>query len=84
MRSGSTAASSSASWRSRASQGILDLQPREKVILVPLVALTIFFGVYPAPILDVTAASVDQLIGNYQAALDGAPATARGALTRSR
>jgi NADH-quinone oxidoreductase subunit M len=56
--------------------GILDLSLREKVILVPLVALTILFGVYPAPILDVTAASVDQLIGNYQAAIEGAARTA--------
>ena len=56
--------------------GILDLSLREKVILVPLIALTIFFGVYPEPIMKVTAASVDQLIHNYHAALDGGPATA--------
>jgi NADH-quinone oxidoreductase subunit M len=49
--------------------GMLDLSLREKIILVPLVALTILFGVWPGPIIDVTAASVDQLIGNYQAAL---------------
>ncbi len=57
--------------------GILDLSLREKVILVPLVVLTIFFGVYPAPIMDVTAASVDQLINNYQAALESAAALAQ-------
>ncbi len=57
--------------------GILDLSLREKVILVPLVALTIFFGVYPAPIMDVTAASVDQLITNYQAAIAGGAETAQ-------
>jgi NADH-quinone oxidoreductase subunit M len=56
--------------------GILDLSLREKVILVPLIALTILFGVYPAPIMDVTAASVDQLVQNYQAAIAGGPATA--------
>jgi len=56
--------------------GILDLSLREKVILVPLIALTIFFGVYPAPIMDVTAASVDQLIHDYQAAIAGGPTTA--------
>jgi NADH-quinone oxidoreductase subunit M len=49
--------------------GILDLSFREKAILVPLVALTLLFGIYPAPILDVTKASVDQLIGNYRAAI---------------
>jgi NADH-quinone oxidoreductase subunit M len=48
---------------------MLDMSLREKVILVPLIALTILFGVYPQPILDVTAASVDQLINNYQAAV---------------
>jgi NADH-quinone oxidoreductase subunit M len=56
--------------------GILDLSLRDKVILVPLIALTIFFGVYPEPIMTVTAASVDQLIHNYQAAIAGGPATA--------
>jgi NADH-quinone oxidoreductase subunit M len=48
---------------------MLDMSAREKVLLVPLIALTILFGVYPQPILDVTAASVDQLIGDYQAAV---------------
>jgi NADH-quinone oxidoreductase subunit M len=57
--------------------GILDLSLREKVILVPLIALTIFFGVYPAPIMNVTAASVDHLINNYQAAIEGAAQTAQ-------
>ncbi len=39
-------------------KGLLDLSTREKVILYPLVVLIIFFGVYPAPIFDATAASV--------------------------
>ncbi len=56
--------------------GILDLSFREKVILGPLIALTIFFGVYPRPIMDVTAASVDRLIANYEAALADSSATA--------
>jgi NADH-quinone oxidoreductase subunit M len=55
--------------------GILDLSLREKVILVPLVVLTLFFGVYPRPIMDVTAASVDNLISNYQAAVAAASPT---------
>jgi NADH-quinone oxidoreductase subunit M len=50
-------------------RGILDMSGREKAILVPLILLTIFFGVYPAPLLDVTTASVDNLITQYQAAL---------------
>ena len=39
-------------------EGLLDLSRREKAILYPLIVLVIFFGVYPAPILDATATSV--------------------------
>jgi len=49
-------------------KGLLDLSPREVVILAPLVLLTIFYGIYPAPVLDVTATSVKNLVQNYQAA----------------
>jgi NADH-quinone oxidoreductase subunit M len=48
---------------------ILDLSPRELVLLVPLVALTIYYGVHPGPILDASAASVAELIKGYDAAL---------------
>ncbi|MGI9354164.1 MAG: NADH-quinone oxidoreductase subunit M [Rhizobiaceae bacterium] len=57
-------------------KAILDLSTREKVLLYPLVLLVIFFGVYPGPVFDVTQASVDALINNYQAAIDGAVQTA--------
>ncbi|MGN6551800.1 MAG: NADH-quinone oxidoreductase subunit M [Pararhizobium sp.] len=53
-------------------KAMLDLSPREKLTLYPLIALTIFFGVYPAPIFDVTAASVDTLVNHYQASLHAA------------
>ncbi|MCV6575410.1 MAG: NADH-quinone oxidoreductase subunit M [Cohaesibacter sp.] len=53
-------------------KSILDMNMREKIILVPLVVLTILFGVYPAPIMDVTAVSVENLINNYEAALAAA------------
>ena len=53
-------------------KSMLDLSRREMALLIPLAVLTIFFGVYPLPIMDVTAASVDHLIGNYQAALSAA------------
>lgn len=53
-------------------KSILDLNAREKLILFPLIALVIFFGVYPSPVFDVTEASVQALITNYQAALDAA------------
>ena len=49
-----------------------DLSGREVAFLVPLVLLVVFFGVYPAPILDVTARSVKALVDNYEAATTAA------------
>ena len=49
---------------------------REIAILAPLVLLTIFYGVYPAPVLDVTATSVKNLVQNYQSAQGTAAASA--------
>jgi NADH-quinone oxidoreductase subunit M len=49
-------------------RSILDLSPREMAILAPLVLLTILYGFYPGPVLDVTATSVKNLVQNYQAA----------------
>jgi NADH-quinone oxidoreductase subunit M len=53
-------------------KGLLDLSMREKALLFPLAVLVIFFGVYPAPVFDVISSSVDQLISNYQAAIEAA------------
>jgi NADH-quinone oxidoreductase subunit M len=50
-------------------QGIADLDRREVLILYPLVALVIYYGVLPGPVLDSFAASTDALIKGYQAAL---------------
>ena len=47
---------------------IADMSVREIVVIGPLVVLTIFFGFYPAPVFDVTAASVKKLVTNYEAA----------------
>jgi len=55
-------------------RGLLDLSPREIAILAPLVLLTIYYGIYPAPVLDVTGASVQNLVAHYEAATR--PATA--------
>ena len=55
-------------------KSITDMSPREVVVLGPLVVLTIFFGFYPAPVLDVTAQSVKKLVANYEAALRTAEA----------
>jgi len=53
-------------------KSMLDLDLREKVILIPMIVLTIFFGFYPMAILDVTQGAVDNLINQYTAALDAA------------
>ncbi|EJF88719.1 NADH-quinone oxidoreductase subunit M [Bartonella tamiae] len=41
---------------------LLDLSPREKFILYPMIILTIFFGIYPTPILTTTASAVEALV----------------------
>jgi NADH-quinone oxidoreductase subunit M len=48
---------------------IKDLGWREVVILAPLVVLTIVFGIYPKPVLDMSASSVTQLIDNFHHAV---------------
>ena len=48
---------------------IKDLTFRECLTLMPLVALTIIFGFYPKPVLDISASSVQQLVNNYNAAM---------------
>ncbi|MCP1915631.1 NADH-quinone oxidoreductase subunit M [Bradyrhizobium elkanii] len=55
---------------------IKDLTFRECVTLFPLIALTILFGVYPKPVLDMSAASVQQLVNNYQTAVTAVKAAA--------
>ncbi|MDR7035215.1 NADH-quinone oxidoreductase subunit M [Mesorhizobium sp. BE184] len=55
---------------------LLDLSPREKVVIYPLVVLTIFFGVYPAPVFDATAQSVKALVTNVSASINSAQTAA--------
>jgi NADH-quinone oxidoreductase subunit M len=57
-------------------KGLLDLSTREKAILYPLVILVLFYGVYPKPVFDATAASVDALISDYSTANQAALAAA--------
>ena len=61
-------------------KGLLDLSGREKAIIYPLVALVILFGVYPAPIFDVTAASVEALVNNVNLSIEAAEAAAADGL----
>jgi NADH-quinone oxidoreductase subunit M len=57
-------------------KSIKDLDYREVITLGPLAVLTIVFGVFPKPVLDMSAASVAQLITQYQQALGAAAKTA--------
>ena len=55
-------------------KGMLDLSTREKVIIYPLVFFVILFGVYPAPVFDVTAASVAALINKVTLSIEASEA----------
>ena len=51
---------------------IKDMSLREKAIFAPLVFMTIWMGVYPAPILDRTGPAVTALVTKYDTALAAA------------
>ena len=55
---------------------IKDMTFREGLTLLPLVALTILFGVYPKPVLDMSDAAVKQLVANYNTAVTAVKAAA--------
>ena len=55
---------------------IRDLDYREIITLGPLAALAILLGIFPQPVIDLSAASVAQLIDGYSHALDSAHAAA--------
>lgn len=57
-------------------KAMADMTPREIAIMAPLVILTILFGFYPAPILDVTAVSVKSLVTSLEAASQAAAVVA--------
>ncbi len=49
---------------------ISDLSRREIGVFIPLIIATLFLGFYPAAVFDITNASVENLIGNFNAALE--------------
>jgi NADH-quinone oxidoreductase subunit M len=55
---------------------IRDLDYREIITLGPLAVLTILFGIFPRPVLDLSAAAVTRLIDNYNAAVGAAKTAA--------
>ncbi len=53
-------------------KSILDLTWREKAVFAPLIAVVFWMGIYPMSFIDVMSASIENLIGNYQASLAAA------------
>jgi NADH-quinone oxidoreductase subunit M len=53
---------------------MVDLNLRERAVLLPLIGMIVFLGVYPKPVLDRINPSVDQLIRHVQAAVSEAKA----------
>ncbi len=48
---------------------IKDMGARERVLFVPLVAMTLWLGIYPRAVTDIIGPSVADLVTNYQAAI---------------
>ncbi len=59
-------------------KAITDLEAREIAILAPLVILTLLFGFYPAPVLDMSASAVGNLVAQTKAVLAPAKAALLG------
>jgi len=57
---------------------IADLSPREIAIFVPLLAVTIYYGVLPGSVIDASAASIDKLLQSHTALLDAAKVALSG------
>ncbi len=51
-------------------QTILDLTRREIFIFLPLIVLALWMGIYPQPLLDIMAVSLDKLLVDYHAAVE--------------
>jgi NADH-quinone oxidoreductase subunit M len=53
-------------------RSISDMTRQEKLIFVPLIAMTLLLGIYPALALDLIAPSVEALVANFDTALANA------------
>jgi NADH-quinone oxidoreductase subunit M len=60
-------------------KAMTDLSPREIAIFAPLVIMTLWMGIYPAPFFDVMAVSVKHLLDQHQTAMAAAKALATAA-----
>jgi NADH-quinone oxidoreductase subunit M len=80
MPCGSIAAWCSGCLQKDSLKSIADITPREAVTLVPLVIATLFFGIYPVPIMEAISASVDGLIAGVQSDLAANAASTKSVL----
>ena len=53
-------------------KNIWDLNRREVLVFAPLVALVLWMGIYPGPVLDILSASVENLIADHETSLAAA------------
>jgi len=51
-------------------KALRDLSPREVLVFAPLIAIVFWMGIYPSSFIDVMEVSVENLIQNYEIALD--------------
>jgi NADH-quinone oxidoreductase subunit M len=61
-------------------KAIVDLSPREVLVFAPLLAVVVWLGIYPTPVLDVMHVSVQNIVERLdvaRAAADGASVVAR-------
>jgi NADH-quinone oxidoreductase subunit M len=61
-------------------RSILDIGWREKMIFAPLIAVVLWMGIYPMSFIDLMAASVTNVIDQYQAGLAAAEGPALAAV----
>ena len=59
---------------------MLDMNWREKLVFAPLILIVFWMGIYPSSFIDIMAASVSNLIENYQEALAVAEQARGGAV----
>ncbi|HMQ41134.1 MAG TPA: NADH-quinone oxidoreductase subunit M [Paracoccus sp. (in: a-proteobacteria)] len=52
---------------------ITDMTPRERWIFVPLIVMTLWLGIYPRVVTDITGPSVEALVSQYSAATESRP-----------
>jgi NADH-quinone oxidoreductase subunit M len=50
-------------------KGIADMDSREKLMMAPLIVMTLLLGVYPALVTDLIGPSVETLLTHYHATL---------------